>query len=1044
MALLRCLVMAVLLSCPGSTDAQGLYYPAKASTLLRSTAADLGQLLKKAIPGFQPILQIYNGALPATGIGFIYDSTITDQKCRIESNGISYLRFSAAEDNGIVLGVYEYLRQLGFIFWQPGSLWETIPVLTSPYKNTNQTVAYQFQYNTWFISGGHNVWSMDKNTAYGWDTNFGDNGHAWSLYQRRNRMTGAYRFAGHRSDIYTGAYQATLQNNPCYVAAHNGSRQASIRSVPDIGNTAAIELWANSLENKFTYYKSAVYGNTNLYADLYRNFSYAYRHIGIEVSDGAQWGNSQDDGSCGNMAYPKESDQQFILAGKTAQLINSRYPGKRFQCYAYHTHADIPSANITINPNIDVQVVPTAFQSLTSPIGLLNRWYNRHNYISEYHYLNIPQWGGETPLTSATTLKQTVQRIKEKNRQGISWEASPAKFASLPYLLSATNALEHNIPFDTTLKRFTTAMFGEGASTLYELLQSWSDERIITVGDFIPDNKYKIPYWFKLFDKAVQQTANSNTLVKQRLTEWKAYLHYLVLYYNWLFDQRPHSAKETMAGELCVYLAKINRMQLVNSFFLITDIVSRYPSTSEFYTRYNPATGTAYANGTLPLITTAEIEANYTTDLAIQQTLVNQFQFETPAAIIGKMKNAQLAPLPKIDIRIGYTNGYDSPNRCEFYINAPTAGSFTIAYKPRFDMPGKGSINFTVENTAKTLGVVKDFTLANGSNAGSLSVQLPEAGTYKLSIVSKHKSYVEVSVTTNGNYFYKPTAFLGNKTENYRSNLTHLPGYLYVPAGVSKVYFSVNNSNPGGTGFATAAQVGQSFLFTDAGGNPLQPALVTPAEGALFYLSVGNNPNGMFIRAGKMEQYNACFANISNTLWCAEKKNCADANFYTSIVLKNGDCITRLTAANDKTDLQWSVTDGPRHFTYNTAIVDLPNYISPNTIVTLKASGNCITTKRLADDTGYLRRKEACGNGAPLPGKSILTLYPNPGNGVVYCMQDQNAVKAEEIIITDLLGKVVLRLTNTSRIDISRFTPGVYLYRCKVTGEWQTGKLVKQ
>ena len=42
---------------------------------------------------------------------------------------------------------------------------------------------------------------------------------------------------------------------------------------------------------------------------------------------------------------------------------------------------DVPSSNIIINKNIDVQVVATAFQSETSAIGLLNRWYKRH---SEY------------------------------------------------------------------------------------------------------------------------------------------------------------------------------------------------------------------------------------------------------------------------------------------------------------------------------------------------------------------------------------------------------------------------------------------------------------------------------------------------------------------------------------------------------------------------------------------------------------------------------------------------------------------------------------
>ncbi len=1046
MATLRCTILAVLLFLyPGRSNAQSLRYPAQASAMLKSTIADLGSLFARAIPGLALTQLQFTGTPPATGIIFVYDTTVSGQDCRVESNGQTYLRFSAAQDNGLVLGVYEYLRQLGYRFWQPGSIWETIPSLSSPYKSISITVTHKYKYNTFFISGGHNTWVMDKNTAYGWDTNFGDNGHAWALYQRRNRMTGAYRFSGHRGDILSAGYQSILQNNPCYVACYNGSRQAGTRSVPDIGNAAAVQLWANSLEQQFTQYKSAVYGNTNLYADLYRNFNYAHHHIGIEVADGAQWGNSQDNSGCGNMAYPKESDQQFILAGKTAQKINSTYPGKRFQCYAYSTHADIPSSNVDINPNIDVQVIPTAFQNLSSPVGLLNRWYNRHNYISEYQYLNIAQWGGETPLAHLATVKQTLRRIKEKNRQGISWEASPAKFASLPILLAATDMLELDTPFDTTLRYFCTEMFGEGANAIHQLLKAWGNEQLITHSDFIPDNQYKIPYWFRLFNKAVQQTANAAPVIKQRLSEFKAYLHYLVLYYDWLSDQRTHAAKSAKAEALCLYLARINKLQLVNSYFIITDIVSRYATTDIVYQRYNPVNGTAYENGNLALITPATIESDYTADLAAQLSIIDQYQFDNPDAIIAKMSASQLSPLPRIDVRIGYTNGYESPNRSEFYIYAPTAGSFIVTCKPRFDEPGKGAINFTVENTAKGLGVVKDFTLQRGDNTGTINVNLPEAGTYKFSIVSKQKTYAEIGITTNGNYFYKPTAFLGNKMENYRSNLRHLPGYFYIPAGIDKVYFSVNNGNPGGTGFATAAQIGQSFGFTDANGNSVQPRLANTTNGALFYLPVTGNTNGTFFHAARMEQYNACFANISNTLWYAERKACYEADFYAAIVVKNGDCITRLSAVNDQPDLQWTVTDAARQFTYNaTATVDLPNYISPNAIVSLKTGSNCILSKRLGDDTLYLRRKEACASGAPLPDKTGIALYPNPTTGVLNCMADHAFVRASSIIISDMTGKILLQFSKTGRIDISRLASGLYSYRCLVDGQWSTGKIVKQ
>ncbi|MBL0145214.1 MAG: hypothetical protein IPP48_05145 [Chitinophagaceae bacterium] len=194
-----------------NTNAQTVYYPVGASQLLKTTAADVAQLLQKAILGSQVNVQQYT-TLPSNGIVFIYDSIIKgNQTCIAESNGTTFLKFKAPEDNGLVYGVYEYLNKLGFKFYQPGSIWEIIPNLTSPYKNGNTSFTNKYKYKTWFISGGHNRWIMDNNASYGWDNYYGDNGHNWALYQRRNSMLSEYKFTGHRGDIMNANYIAALK-----------------------------------------------------------------------------------------------------------------------------------------------------------------------------------------------------------------------------------------------------------------------------------------------------------------------------------------------------------------------------------------------------------------------------------------------------------------------------------------------------------------------------------------------------------------------------------------------------------------------------------------------------------------------------------------------------------------------------------------------------------------------------------------------------------------------------------------------------------------
>src|SRR6188768_3966145 len=153
MAFIRyCFVVVVFVFCMVNTKAQTVGYPQLSSQLLRSTAEDAALLLQKAIPGSHFTTQAYSGS-PTTGIILFYDSTITDnQACRVESDGVSFIKFSAAQDNGLNFGLYQYLQNLGFRFYQPGSIWEMIPSLSSPFKKMDTVYTCSFKYKTWFIS----------------------------------------------------------------------------------------------------------------------------------------------------------------------------------------------------------------------------------------------------------------------------------------------------------------------------------------------------------------------------------------------------------------------------------------------------------------------------------------------------------------------------------------------------------------------------------------------------------------------------------------------------------------------------------------------------------------------------------------------------------------------------------------------------------------------------------------------------------------------------------------------------------------------------
>lgn len=1041
----KCIVIAMAVFCVLFTNAQTICYPVHSSTLLKSTAGDVAILLQKAIPGSLFTTGAYSG-LPQSGFIFVYDSTITgNQACRVESDGLNFIKFTAAEDNGMCFGVYQYLQQLGFHFYLPGSIWETIPLLTTPYKKTDSIYSFRFKYNGWSISGGYNQWVMDKNYNAGWGSYTGVNGYNWSLYQRHNGMTGQYGFSGHNSNIITGSNITTWQNNPCYIASHNNSRVVNSMSVPDVNNTFAKDLWASTIEQKYTAYRTSVLNNPNALINQYRSLNTSNYNVGIEVTDGAQWGNTKDNSGCNNDGYAKESDQSITLANYTAQKIGSKYPDVRFQVYAYSTHADIPSANMPINEKLDIQLVPEVYQNLTSTNGLRNRWYNRTKNLSEYNYLNLSGWSGETPSLDLDGLKATLQIVKDKKSQGLVWEASPAKFASLPFLLAANQNLQNNISVDSTLMEFCSSMFTEAGKTVYSLLQLWADNKKLAGGI---SNGYKLPLYFELINKADLQIAQEPEIVKARLRELKAYLHYTALYYDWAGDQGTN-AKTSKAGALCLYLAKINKLQLVNSYYLILTISRSYETTSSFYQQYNVANGTAYQNGNLPLITDAGIESDFKNDLAKFTGVINKYKFETTDVIASRLDAAGLKIPEKLNVQLSYTNGMDYYHRSEFSIIAPKAGTFTIDYNPTFEMADKGYINFTVESTDRTLDIIEDFSLGRDAKAGSISIRLPEAGNYKLTVCSKYKSSVNLSITTNKNAFYKSGAFFGKATESYDKDIDK-PGYIYIPVGIDKLYFSLSNSNAGGKGFKSEAHINSAFAIQDANGNNLKARFVTPNDSALFYIEIPRESAGKFCRIiRKFYQYNLVFSNVNNFLWYAQPKPlpCKDADFTIDVISKDGHCITQLTANAKSGQFDWEIADGGNTYNYsNQRVIELPGYISQDAVVTLTNGLNCAMTKKIADDEKFVENKQACGMMVvqETPAVTVIpVVYPNPSTGIFKFMQNGTDFIASQVFIVNGQGNTVAVYNNVKQFNISHLPAGMYWYKMVIDKKEFTGKLVR-
>jgi hypothetical protein len=1042
MVIVRRLYMVLCLFCGFGSHAiaQQVYYPADASTLLQSVAADFASLLQQST-GKSVAAIPYTTAMPDSGfvLQYLSNNPTAFQQCSTKARQPNLIVFAAAGDNNLHFGVYQYLQQLGFMFYLPGKNWEKIPLLHSPFLPVDTVYSSAWQYKSWFISGGYNTWAMDSNRSYYWDTYFGNNGHSWAQYQRRNSMTGHRRFAGHRDDVMAASFLQTLQQQPCFVAPYNQSRVATGFSVPDVSNRLAMEAWAAAIGGLQQQFKQTVFQNPVLYANHFRNYQYNRQHIGLEVPDGARWANSIAAAGCTNAAPLPAADQHFTLANHSARQLSVAFPEARFQLYAYDSHADVPLAALPISQRIDVQVVAGVYQNITSPAALLKRWYKRHPAVSEYHYLNLAQWSGETAAFNLQEMLQTLQRIKANNSQGIIWEAGAGKFTCLPFLYAANTQLQTGAPVLQSLQKFCNDMFGKAAPNVLQLLQAWGNETTTTTANGAQDNRYKLGYYFQLLNAALVAAQQEDALVKSRLGELKAMLHYCRLYYQWAFSEQPVTMRQNDAAALCRFLAQTNNLQLVNSYAIINSIVNRFAASSNFFMLYNTANGQAY-EGLAPL-TQQQIDALYAADNASIDAMDYSFT-PLPQIAAQLQQDAQLAPQPAIQYLMNYTQAKDYASQSVVHFVAQQAGRVEIVLKNTYHDAAKGYINIAIETTDGQL-VIADTNLPGGQVDTKLHLQVPVAGYYCITISSKYKVASQVGISSANMMFFRKGPFLGNTIENYRSHIASLPGYFYVPQNVRRVYFSINNSNPGGKGFASVTAINKAFQFKDALGNAVSAQLANVVDSALFYLEVPASQQGKFWQASNMEQYRLCFANISNYQWYAQQKNCPAAQF--DIQVNATDCSITAIAKNQVLSNSWQVLSAGILQQYNNQkSIALPSGTPPNTVIILVTAEGCSYSTQLRNHPQFVTAIQVCNAAASAGSQPLMvSLYPNPGAGIFHIRLSGQVAVVEKVQLFCTDGRLAAQFNSCSTFNISTLPAGNYYYRLFINGQLYKGQLQK-
>ena len=182
-------------------------------------------------------------------------------------------------------------------------------------------------------------------------------------------------------------------------------------------------------------------------------------------------------------------------------------------------------------------------------------------------------------------------------------------------------------------------------------------------------------------------------------------------------------------------------------------------------------------------------------------------------------------------------------------------------------------------------------------------------------------------------------------------------------------------------------------------------------------------------------------------MWYAQPKPlpCPAADFRVEVVNKNGNCITQLTANSKSGQFDWEITDhGQTYIFTNQRTIELPDYITPNAIVTLTNGVDCAITKKIGDDEKFISARQACADIKAVSEITVVpVIYPNPSTGIFKLRQNGSELIASQVIVVNAQGNKVALFNNTSQFNISNLPAGMYWCKIVINGRAFSEKLVK-
>ncbi len=462
------------------------------------------------------------------------------QSFYLSAKGLRHITIIGKRKNSFINGIYTLLHELGFRWYMPGDTWTIVPNKL-PDLYVDKLYVPDFRDRFYSGSGGmHSIPGLDEKNKVRSD---------FSLWNRRNRFSVDYQGKGHSGEQFYLANKTVLDKNPGYFCDAKVNRYGRI----NIDNRDAIQLYVQWAINQV---KPGDY----------------FPVIGVDPADGS--GGKDDCLSTQNSLIKTWSDKYFWLANQVAERLKQDDDKTMVQLYAYASHADVPE--FKLHKNVFPVIIPYAFQRVTTSQEFIRRWSQRleGRPMGMYDYWNISQWSIGLPQFNIYNIQQKLKLWKQYNVTHINIESTTSKGPMGHALWLASQMMWNTgLSFDSLYNAFLGDCFGPAKEDIKRMYDRWSKnyqeqmEPALSLSDL---------------EEAARKTSNRQVL--DRITELKAYVYYIALYYK--YQESPTTANYK---ELLDYMYRIHPLGLIQTTALEKSYIKKPESDKSLVVSPDPS-----------------------------------------------------------------------------------------------------------------------------------------------------------------------------------------------------------------------------------------------------------------------------------------------------------------------------------------------------------------------------------------------------------------------------------------------------------------------